>query len=669
MVNNVAEQDWWISGSKKGGGGSQVPTEDPDTLRSRAEANILAAICEGPIQGYATGNPGTSVFLNDTPLQDALGSSNFGDNVSTFLQNGTQDQSALSGYSDVRIEQSVGVKVENRAGPTSITTTSASLNRIVVRVGIGALYRVQDNGDVKGNSVSFNITVIDNNGSVIINDGRSISGKSRGPVDFEYYYALSGEGPWSVRVRRDSSDPVNIRQVDDFYFKAVVGIIDQSLRYPNTALIGVRLRAEGFNSVPTISTLLKGMIIKVPTNYDPAGGTYSGIWNGAFKTAYSNNPAWVFYDLITNKRYGCGDFLDASAVDKFTLYEIGRYCDELVSNGRGGQERRFTFNGYINNRGEAYEVLNSLAATFRGMLYYSNGTIVATQDRPGRVVKIFDASNVIQEVDDSGRVTTPPFVYEGTGRKARKTVALVSWNDPEDKYKAKIEYVEDRQAIDRYGYREMEVRGFGCTSQSQAQRIGRWMLVTNLTEKETVTFKTPAQGLFLLPGEIIQIADKDRTGGIAAGIVASGSTTSTIVLDREVTLLSGITYTLQTVTNDSQVLYQGTSAQQLSDATEARTVTTAAGTHTSLSVSPAYSSAPSMGEAWFLQSTQVVTRLYRIVGLTEENNVVTVLATAYNPEKYDLVDTSTVLDTQLRSVASLRVTPTVLPNSIVLDVS
>jgi predicted phage tail protein len=660
-------QDWWISGSKKGGG-AETPTEDPDTLRSRAEANILAAVCEGPVEGFATGSAGSSVFLNDTPINDIQGNSNFGGNVAIAFRNGTQDQSALEGYSDVRVEQSVGAKVENRAGPTSITTTSSSLNRIVVRIGVGALYRVQDDGDVKGTSVNFTITILDRNGSPIVNEGRSISGKSRGPVDFEYFYGLTGEGPWSVRVRRDTADPTNIRQVDDLYFKAVVGIIDQSLRYPNTALIGVKLRAEGFNSIPTISIALKGMKIKVPTNYDPTTATYSGIWDGSFKTVYSNNPAWVFYDLLINTRYGCGDFLSASDIDKFTLYEIGRYCDEQVSNGRGGTERRFTFNGYINNRGEAYEVLNALAATFRGMLYYSNGTIVATQDKPGRVIKIFDASNVVQEVDDSGRVTTPPFVYEGTGRKARKTVALVSWNDPEDKYKTKIEYVEDREAIDRYGYREMEVRGFGCTSQSQAQRIGRWMLVTNLTEKETVTFKTSAQGLFLLPGEIIEIADVDRVGGIAAGIVASGATTTTVPLDREVTLLPGITYRLQTIVNDSSVLYSGTTAQQLEEANEGRDVTTAAGTHTSLSVSPVYTNPPSMGEAWFLRTTELVRKRYRITGLTEENNVVTVLATAYNPDKYAVVDETTALDTQLRSVASLRVTPTVLPSSIVLDV-
>lgn len=661
-------QNWWISGSKKGGGGTQVPTEDPDTLRSRAEAFILAALCEGPIEGFATGSASSSVFLNDTPLNDNAGNSNFGGNVTVNFRTGTQSQTSITGAGGIRIEQSVGVKVENRAGPVSMTTSSALLNRIVVRIGVGALYQVQDDGDVTGTAVDFGVVVFDRNGTVVVDRSHRIGGKSRGPVDFEYYYSLSGEGPWSVRVTRNTSDPNNIRQVDDLYFKAVVGIIDQALRYPNTALVSVRLRAEGFNSIPTISVALKGMKIKVPSNYDPSSGTYSGIWDGSFNTVYSNNPAWVFYDLLTNTRYGCGDFLSPSSVDKFTLYEIGRYCDEQVSNGRGGTERRFTFNGYINNRGEAYEVLNALAATFRGMLYYSNGTIVATQDRPGRVVKIFDASNVIQEVDDSGRVTTPPFVYEGTGRKARKTVALVSWNDPEDKYKTKIEYVEDRQAIERYGYREMEVRGFGCTSQSQAQRIGRWMLVTNLTEKETVTFKTSAQGLFLLPGEIIEIADVDRVGGIAAGIVGSGATTTTIPLDREVTLLSGITYRLQTIVNDSSVLYSGTTAQQTEEANEGRDVTTAPGTHTSLSVSPAYTNPPSMGEAWFLRTTELVRKRYRITGLSEENNVVTVLATAYNPEKYALVDETTVLDTQLRSVASLRVTPTVLSNSIVLDV-
>jgi Phage-related protein, tail component len=260
-----------------------------------------------------------------------------------------------------------------------------------------------------------------------------------------------------VRVDRLSLDPDDPAfdggavRVNELYYKAVVGIINKGFKYPGTALIGLKFRSEGFSSVPRVSALLKGLKIKVPNNYNTRDRTYSGIWNGGFKVEYSNNPAWVFYDLITDERYGCGDFINESDIDKFALYEVGQYCDERVSDGRGGNEPRFVFNGYINNRGEAYEVLNSLAAAFRGMLYYANGTIVPTQDKPGFVVKHFNPSNVIQEVNEQGDITAPPFVYEGTGRKARKTIALVSWNDPDDLYKTKIEYVEDRQAIDQYG--------------------------------------------------------------------------------------------------------------------------------------------------------------------------------------------------------------------------
>jgi len=658
-------------GGGKGGGGSvRTPTEDPDTIRSSATAAILAALCEGQVEGFATGRAETSVFLNDTPLESQGGDNNFGRNVEVNFRRGTQNQSAIPAFDDVRIEQSVGIKLERSAGPTTVTTTSSQLTNIVVRVGVGALYRVDaDDGDVHANAVSFSIDIFDRLGARVGgNSSITIRQKSRGPVDFEYPFSLSGEGPWSVRVEKTSDDPNTIRDVGDLFFKAIVGIIPEALRYPNTALCGVRLRAEGFSSIPKISVLLKGTKIKVPANYDTAAATYSGIWDGSFKTEHSNNPAWIFFDLLTNPRYGCGQFITPTQIDKFTLYEVGRYCDERVSDGKGGTERRFVFDGVINNRGEAYQVLNGLAAAFRGMLYYADGRIIAVQDRPRRSVKIFDSSNVIIEQDKSGQVTSPPFVYEGTGRKARKTVALVSWNDPDDKYKAKIEYIEDREAIEVYGYREVEVRGFGCTSASQAQRIGRWTLVTNLTEKETVTFKTTAQGLFLMPGDVIEIADSFRSGGVAAGIVASGSTTTRVELDREVVLSGGTTYKLATIIDNTVPVFSGTTGATTVDGLQEIDVSTGAGTHTALTVVSGFASAPGMGQAWFLRNTSVSRKRYRVTALQEEGEVVTIVGTAYNNDKYAVVDDTAILDNIRRSIASLRVTPAVASGSIILDV-
>lgn len=701
-----------------------------DFLQSRATANVLTALCEGPIEGFADSSTNRSIYLNDTPLEDAQGRLNFSDNVEISFTNGTLDQGVIGGFNDVQIEQSVGNQLTKSAGPISVTTTRADLTRIIVRVAVGPLYIIDaDDGAFEDNDVDFNILITDNLGNIVsttipivdiegiflttssdyplqtglrivigtftfyvldvvdqsfsvslspngeafddfdefgelgisvpfsatvfLDATKLISGKARSPTDFEYSFQLVDAGPWTVRVERLKQDSTNSRFFDDLYFKAIVGILDKGFRYPGTALLGLKFRAEGFSSIPRVSALLKGKIIRVPNNYNTRDRTYSGIWSGAFKQEYSNNPAWVFYDLITNERYGCGELIDEASVDKFALYEVGRYCDELVSDGRGGTEPRFAVNVNINNRGEAYDVLNSLAAAFRGMLYYAGGTIIPTQDKPGSVVKIFNPSNVIQEMDDEQKITAPPFTYEGTGRKARKTVALVSWNDPNDLYKAKTEYVEDRDAIEQYGYRETEVRGFGCTSQGQAQRLGRWILTTNLTEKETVTFKTTAQGFFLMPGELIEIADPDRTPGIAAGIVKEGSSSSSIVLDREVELNSGTTYRLQLVINDVDY---------------GEIVSNAAGTYSTLTLASSLPAAPQEGDTWLLRTTTATRRQYRVVGVNEnEDNTVTVIATAYNAEKYDVVDSSTFLDMQSSSIAQTIVTPIVTPSSIVLS--
>ena len=625
-----------------------------DFLISRATANVLTALCEGPIEGFAGSSTNRSIYLNDTPLEDAQGRLNFSDNVEISFTNGTLGQGVIGGFNDVQIEQSVGNQLTKSAGPISVTTTRADLTRIIVRVAVGPLYIIDaDDGAFEDREVNFNISITDSLGATVVNQTREISGKARAPTDFEYGFNLTGTGPWTVRVERLKEDSTNSRFFDDLYFKAIVGILDKGFRYPGTALLGLKFRAEGFDSIPRVSALLKGRIIRVPNNYNTRDRTYSGIWSGAFKEEYSNNPAWVFYDLMTSKRYGCGELIDEASIDKFALYEVGRYCDELVSDGRGGTEPRFAVNVNINNRGEAYDVLNSLAAAFRGMLYYAGGTIIPTQDKPGSIVKIFSPSNVIQEMDDEQKITAPPFTYEGTGRKARKTVALVSWNDPNDSYKAKTEYVEDRSAIEQYGYREIEVRGFGCTSQGQAQRLGRWILATNLTEKETVTFKTTAQGFFLMPGELIEIVDSDRAPGVAAGAVKSGSSLSSIVLDRDVTLNSGTTYRLQLAIGNED---------------SERVVTNAAGTHSTLTLASPLPSAPQEGDTWLLRETTATRKRYRVVGVNEnEDNTVTVAATAHNAEKYDLVDNSTFLDMQSSSIAQTIVTPIVTPSSIVLS--
>jgi predicted phage tail protein len=696
MLTEELIEDLLVSGAGGGGGGggkkggSRRPKEDPESLRSRSDAQFVAVISEGEIQAFtSTDDPLTKIFLDGTPIKALDGRYNFaitniftgssgaeagkGGLTSTFndktpglVRNnslgaingavadyrvGTQNQAPMPGFDDVRVEQSVGLKVTRSGGEITKTTPSALFNRLRVRVGVGSLFFINDdNGDVKGSRVEFQLRVVTATGTVLVDERRVISGKSRGPVDFEYEYQLSGTGPWTVGVRRLTADAKTTRVSDDFFYKALVGIIDQSFRYPNTAVVGVKVGAENFSSVPQVSADLLGMKIKVPSNYNPDARTYSGIWNGTFQTVYSNNPAWVFYDLLTDRRYGAGEFISESEVDKFALYSIGQYCDERVPNGRGGTEPRFTFNAYITSRGEAYDVLNSIAAAFRGMLYYQAGSIVPVQDVPKAVTKIFTPANVIQQVDENGTVTEPPFTYEGTARKARKTIALVSWNDPEDFYKEKIEYVEDRDGLERYGYNELQIRAIGTTSQGQAQRIGRWALLTDQLETEVVSFKVAAEGFFLMPAEIIGVADPAKGQKRYGGRIVSGTTTA-LTLDAEFTF-TGAAYSVSVMLPDGTL--------------QTRTVTSGSGTKSAITVAPAFSIAPEANSVWVLQENDQGVRKFRVISASEDNDQVTVVGVLYAEEKYALADNDTILGTSRISNRQRRVLPIVSRGSIIL---
>ena len=687
-----------ITGSGGGGGGKGKgsqgkPEEDPESLRSRSEVTVVAVFSEGEVQGFEEGvDPLTRIYLDGTPIKNTDGSLNFSINdfytgssnsalgkgslipsitasipglnrnnangavnsITIDYRVGTQNQDPMPGFDDVKTEQTVGTKLTSATGAISRTTFSELLDKVRIRIGIGALFQIdKDSGDVKGDSVKFNIKIRPVGGSNFIDDTKTIQGKSRGPVDFEYEYKLQGKGPWSITVERITQDPTSTGVTNDLYWKAIVGIYSKSFRYPNTALIGLKVGAENFTSVPQIGADMLGMKIKVPTNYNPITRTYSGIWNGSFQTVYSNNPAWIFYDLLTNPRYGAGQFIEESQVDRYSLYSIAQYCDELVADGRGGLEPRLTFNAYITDRGQAYEVLSSLAAAFRGMLYFSEGTIFAIQDKPKPVTKIFSPSNVIEEVDDQGNITAPPFSYEGTARKARKTVALVSWNDPSDQYKAKIEYVEDRQGIDRYGYRETEIRAFGTTSQGQAQRIGRWALLTDQLETEIVTFKTATEGFFILPGEIIGIADPAKGGKRYGGRLVDASL-SGITMDAPFTIASGLSY------QASVMMPSGT--------VDSRMVTNAPGVTSTLTFSSPLLYIPQVSAPWVLQENNDGVRKFRVISLVEDNGIITVMASLYDENKFTETDNATTLGLTRTSIAGPQVVPGVQGSSIILEV-
>lgn len=659
--DQIKEQDWFVSGDGGGDKGGGPPIEEPDTLRSKAEASILVALCEGEVamyEGVAEEDVKKQIFLDGTPLVSPGGDNNFnttqineegevggGGDVAIAFTTGTQAQPVLNGFQDIRVEQSVGAKVIKSAGAVSVTTTSTFLERIIVRIGVGSLFKVEDNGDVKATNVDFNIKIFNfTDPEPIVDRNQRIVGKSRGPFDREYFFNLSGTGPWTVRVTRRSPDAKSLKENSDLFFQAIIGIVSDKLNYPNTALLGLKFSASAFSAVPTVSTQIKGLKIKVPT-----GMSAGGVWDGSFTTEYSNNPAWVFYDMLTNTRYGAGEFVEAEDIDIYALQEIAAYCDQSVPDGRGGSEKRFEFNGVINNRAEAYEVLNAFAAAFRGMIYFAQGQIIATQDVPKQAVKQFNPANVVIEVDDRGEVTAPPFVYEGSSLKARKTVALVSWNDKNDKFKSKVEYVEDQVGLAKYGFREIEIRGFGVTSQGQARRLGLWTLLTNLNETETVTFRVAAEGFFLMPGEVIEVVDPYKSPGVAAGLVTQASQVG-MVLDREVMLEENKSYEV--------VVMNGTNGEMRA------AITNSPGMTSSISVSPLFNEIPEANSPFVIRESSAEPRLYKVISLAESDKLVTVLATAYFPEKFALIDQLNALSPSRISVASEMSMPPVLTQTI-----
>jgi len=449
------------------------------TLRSKAFARILDLICEGEIEGLVDGKK--SIYLDGTPVQSADGTTNFQD-VEYVTRNGTNAQTYIPGIPAAENEVTVSAEVTNALSLVR-TITNSEVNAFRIRVATPALFRQKDDGSLADEQIDFRVEVQPSGGSYSTVKNFTFNGKTTQEYERSYELQLTGDAPWNIRLTRLTSDNTdNPRIQNRSYWQSYTEIINQKLRYPNSALASLKFNSEYFDSIPSRAYDVKLLKVKVPSNYNPVTRAYTGIWDGTFKTekAWTDNPAWCFYDLLTNTRYGLGNYLSEAQVDKWGLYSIARYCDELVGNGEGGTEPRFTCNIYIQSRKEAFNVIQDFASIFRGMVYWSAGQLTATQDSPADPVALFTPANI----EDGS------FNYSGSAAKARHTVALVTWNDPEDQYKQKVEYVEDAVGIARYGVSETEITAIGCTSRGQANRVGRWLLFSEQYETETVSFTT-----------------------------------------------------------------------------------------------------------------------------------------------------------------------------------
>jgi predicted phage tail protein len=744
-------------GGKSGGGGSaRIAVESPDNLRSIQYANVLDLISEGEIEGLVDG--AKSVYLDDTPLQNADGTYNF-QGVTISSRTGTQSQNHIAGFGGAEAESAVGVEIKQASPATRSITNS---NNTAVRVTLSVPQLTQQNttnGDINGTSVdlaidiqtdgggfvsqemrrvwsslaadangyvkntitakqftigvnwtglvntsyqtisfklqyrsvgsgtwidyanhsftgkgsvqqkqynqqwgqlfggyvtvppssstTFNLSFADGfyefrvvklSGSGAVSIGTSqaysplyydtISGKTTSKYQRSYRIELPAGSEWDIRVRRITADSAVLSLQNKTFWDSFTEIIDAKLTYPNSALVGMQIDAKQFNRIPVRGFEIKGLKVKIPSNYNPLTREYTGTWDGTFNIAWTDNPAWVFYDIVTNDRYGIGDLITESMVDKWGLYSIAQYCDVMIDDGFGGVEPRFTCNLYIQAREQAYQVITNIASIFRAMVYWSSGALYVSQDAPQDVAQIFSQANVVDGM----------FNYSGSSAKVRHTVALVTWNDPQDNYLPKIEYVSDNEAITRYGVVQTEVVSVGCTSRGQAHRAGRSILFSEQMETETVSFKAGLDSVFIQAGQIIQINDPNRAGKRMGGRIVAADV-YTVTLDAAITIETGKTYEISCRLEDGSI--------------ETRSITNAIGSHTLINLSAAFSTMPLVYAMWIISVNDLIPESWRVVSIAETDKTqVQIVALEYRADKYAAIENGLILEALPTSIVN-----------------
>lgn len=542
------------------GGGNQtinvvlptpVFTPDAPELRSTSFAQLQFLLCEGEILGPVGGNTiaglEQSVYLDNTPVRvGTVVSPQPSDLVFSWGRPASQ-QTGVPGFG--RISTVVGVDKQVKLNlPISQTITSPdpSTSAVYARVILtfSGLVDTRSNGDVLPGVVGFGVQYQDAAGTLYTAFSGVINGKFSGAFQREYEFLLQGVGPWRIVVTRDSPDDDQRNSGgntyrSDFSFSSVVVSLDQRLSYPYSSMLSLGIRADQYSSLPAVAVEVFGQILKVPSNYDTVTRTYAGIWDGTFKAAYSNNPAWVLYDLINNKRFGLGEYVEPWQTDKWTLYTIARYCDEQVPAAGGGTEPRFTCNLILQTAEQAYTLLQQLSSIFRGFLYYAGGYIIAIQDRPLEPVFTFNESNTIEQFDADGKVSAGNFSYAGAAKRARSTVVLASWDDPLDNYQPRVEYVADEIGIARFGYKPKDLRLLGVTSRGQALRAARATLLAEAALDDTVTFSTNEIGAAVRPGDRVKIADPNKAARRYGGRIKSVNGAQITLDDAPVAPLTG----------------------------------------------------------------------------------------------------------------------------------
>ena len=609
-----------IKGRKGGSSEARTPVEQPDDLQSVAKAKLLFSLGEGEFGGGLTGQ---TIFVDGTPVENADGSSNIS-GVYWEFRPGNQAQGYIQGLPGTENEINVGTELHS-ATVWAHTYTNTQLSAVRLRLKWPSLFRQEDNGDLVGNSVKYAIELQTDGGAFKTVLDTAVTGKTTSGYERSHRINLPQAGTsWTIRVRKLTADANSAKIGDTMTIQSYTEVIDAKLRYPNTALLYIEFDSSQFNgSIPQIACEPKGRVIRVPDNYDPITRSYSGTWSGAFKWAWTDNPAWVFYDLVITERFGLGNRLTAANIDKWELYRVAQYCDQLVPDGKGGSgtEPRYKCDVYVQSRNEAYTVLRDFAAIFRGMTYWGGNQIVALADMPRDVDYNYTRANVIDGL----------FNYSSSTAKTRYTTALVSWSDPDNAYADAMEPVFEQELVARYGFNQLELTAIGCIRQSEANRKGRWGILTNNKDR-MITFGVGLDGMIPQPGYIIGVADELLSGKVTGGRIRSVNG-RVITLDRKPDAVAGDRLQLNLPSGASQ----------------GRTIQSVTGN--AVTVSTAYSETPEAESVWIVESDTLYAQQYRVVSVSDNNdNTFTITAAYHDPDKYARIDTGAIIDQRPISV-------------------
>ncbi|MBK3510696.1 phage tail protein [Pseudomonas sp. MF6747] len=616
-----------FGGSKGESEKPHSPVESPDSLINTSYANILDAVSEGPIVGLVNG--AQSIFYNRTPLANSDGSLNF-TGVTWEQRTGEAEQDYIRGFPAVESETSVGVELKFSQSWTQAISNS-ELSAVRIRMGVSTMYRTESDGDTVGYLVNYAIDLSTNNGAYVTVLTQAFDGKTTNGYQRSHRIELPPtDGGWQIRIRRLTPDAPNSSIQANTSIVSYTEVIDAKLQYPYTALVGTKIDASQFNSIPERAFHIKGRIIQVPSNYEPSTRSYTGAWDGTFKLAWTDNPAWVYRDLILNDRYGLGAVISDSQVDKWGLYQIAGYCDELVDDGKGGQEPRFTCNLYLQSRANALTVLQDMASIFRGMSYYAGSEVMVSADMPSDPVYTYTNANVI-----SGK-----FSRSASSGSTRYSVCKVSWSDRTNFGAAKVEFVQSQKAIARYQIRETETTAFGCVSQGQAQRLGQYILLTNHYETDTVSFSVGMDGTIARPGQLIRVADENFSGKSMSGRIKA-ATSGGVTLDADIDAEAGDTLVVIRPT--------GTAEARVIQSVSGRVVT----------VTESFSSAPTAQSVYTIESAELKAEAFRILSVIEnfgdDKLQYDIVAVQHNTSKFSTIDNGAQIVT---------LPTTVLPSSV-----